>query len=201
MITSRLAVSVSTVLALAAFACSSAPSTDIGTGTPTKNATKTGDKPGTGNSTGTTPGGNTTDPAPSTPLQDTKACGQKTTSKACGDCCLASAPTALDAADQVWGECICAATACQTECSASICSTTDTQAAPTAACDSCLMAKGQACEDKAATTCDADPKCKAAHACIVTNCDPIAQKEAAAAGSGAMPETLRAARLTSYRQQ
>jgi hypothetical protein len=199
MITSRLAVSLSTVLALAAFACSAAPTTDTGTGTPTKNATKTGDKTGNDTSTGATPGGNT-DPAPSTPLQDTNACGQKTTSQACGDCCLASAPTALDAADQVWAECACAATACQTECSASICSTTDNQNQPTAACESCLQAKGPACEEKAAATCDADPKCKTAEACLVTNCDPIAQKEGAG-GNGAMPATLRAARLTSYRQQ
>lgn len=183
----RFVVGLSTVLALAAFACSSsAPDTGLGSGskddTPPSSAKKADDKTTTSDTDKTTP-------APSTPLSDDKACGAKPTADACGDCCIAKSPAAYDAASEVGYDCICAATACQTACAESICATAENQNAPTAACEACLDTNGQTCEDKFVAACNANADCKAVESCMVTACAPIADKEAAA-GGGATPKVL-----------
>lgn len=196
--TSRAVLVLSSFLALAAFACSSAtPDTGTGAGdksdTPTSGK-KTGDKAPT---TDTSP----TTPAPSTPLADSAACGSKPTSEACGDCCIAKNPTAYDAAGEVGYTCMCAAAACQTACAESICAATDNQNTPTAACKTCIDANAKTCDDKAAAACAANADCKVVQDCFTTSCDPIAAKENAA-GGGATPKLFsgraaatRAARL------
>ena len=128
------------------------------------------------------------DPAPSTPLSDDKACGAKATADACGECCVAKAPAAYEAAEEVFFDCICAATACQTACSESLCATAENQNAPTAACEACLETNGQACDDKATAACDANADCKSVSTCYEASCQPIAEKEAA--GGGATPKVL-----------
>ena len=183
----RFAVGLSTLLALAAFACSSsAPDTGLGSGskddTPPSSAKKADDKTTTSDTDKTTP-------APSTPLSDDKACGAKATSEACGECCVAKAPAAYEAAEQVFFDCICAATACQTACGESLCATAENQNAPTAACEACLETSGQACDDKATAACDANADCKSVSACYTASCAPLAEKEAAA-GGGATPKVL-----------
>ncbi len=192
---SRFVVGLSTVLALAAFACSGAsPDTSVGSGT---KSAKT-PTPAKGDDTSST--ADPTTPGPSTALSDTSACGSKPTSEACGDCCLAKTPTAFDAADDAGYACICAATACQTACAESICAAADNQNEPTAACKTCLDTSGPACDDKANAICDASADCKAASACMTTSCAPIAAKENP--GGGATPKVLTARISTrSIRQQ
>ena len=164
---SRFAVCLSACVALAAFACTAATTTVPGGtssgGTPTSKDA--------GDGTPTTDAGNTdAAPAPS----DQAACGKRATAQDCDDCCIATDPAAYDAADQVWSDCICAATACQTACVASICAAADNQNEPTAACQTCLDSKGDACNQKAGATCDANAACKAVDTCRATYCDALA---------------------------
>jgi hypothetical protein len=197
---SRFAVCLSTFVALAAFACSSAPP-ETGSEKPSSEKAPSNKKADDKNATSDT---SKNDPEPSKPLSDTSACGQKATAQECGDCCLAKTPTALDASDKIFGDCMCAAATCETVCSASACAAADNQNQPTAACETCLKTNGQACEDKAKAACDADAECKAADACLATSCAALEQKEGAAGGNGgaAMRTTLSArAALASARQR
>ena len=174
----RLAVSLVTALALAAFACSSAPpDTGTGTGTGTKTKTPSGSSTSQSPTDPSSPTNPTTPTTPTTPLTDTAACGMKATSKECSDCCVQKTPTALDASDKIYGDCICAATTCATACVDSVCAMADNTNTPTAACKTCLDTNDQMCGDKAGAACDADATCKAASACLQTACDPIAAKE------------------------
>lgn len=190
---SRFAVAFSTLVALAAFACSSAPESSIPSSSkdssPPSSAKKNDD---------TKSDTSKTTPEPETPLSDTSECGKKTTAQACGDCCIAKNPAAWDAADEVAYTCICAATACQTACAASICATADNQNEPTAECKTCLDTNGQSCDDKATASCDANADCKAIEACLTTSCDPIADKEDQSGGGQmrAMQRTLKARAAT-----
>jgi hypothetical protein len=193
---SRLAVCLSSFVALAAFACSSAPVETGGADKPSTKAPAGSKNTDKETSTDT----DKTDTEPSKPLSDTAACGQKATAQACGACCLEKTPEALDASDKVYGDCVCAPTACGTECAASYCSEKENQNEPTAACNTCLDAKEPACGDKADAVCNADPACKAADACLVTSCKPLADKEQAAAGGGMKSLNLRAAKAASRRR-
>jgi hypothetical protein len=172
----RFTVGLSTFLALAAFACSSSAPDPIGSGSknddPPSSAKKTDDKSAKTDT-------DTTTPAPSTPLSDTSECGKKATAEACGDCCIAKNQAAFDAAGEVGYACICAATTCQTACAESICAAADNQNEPTAACKTCLDANDQTCNDKATAACDANADCKAIDSCLMTSCEPLAQKEGA----------------------
>lgn len=176
-ITSRFAVSLASVIALAAFACSSAqPDTGLSDSKPTGSKTPAPAKDDDSKATDTSPS------EPTQPLDDSKACGSKATAQECGECCLAKKPTAFDAADQIFFDCICAATACATACSDSVCATADNDNEPNAACKTCLDAQEPACDTKAGAACDADADCKAAEACLASSCDPIAEKEEKAGG-------------------
>lgn len=197
--TSRLAVGLSTFVALAAFACSGS-SSDTGLGGSSKNeappppAKKADDKTATTDTDKTTP-------APEAPSADGSECGKKATSDACADCCIAKNPAAYDAAGKVGFDCICAATTCQTACAESVCAAADNQNEPTAACKTCLDANDQSCQDKTIAACDANADCKAIDACLTSACDPIAQKEGSA-GGGATPKvfSVRGATRASRRQ-
>jgi hypothetical protein len=195
---SRLAVGLSSLLALAAFACSGAPSdTGLGTGSKDEAPPTTAKKTGNGATASDT---SKTSPAPSTPLADDAACGTKTTSQACGECCIAKNPAAFDAANEVAFTCICAATTCLTACADSVCAATDNQNTPTAACTACLDTNGKTCDDKATAACDASTDCKAIEACLTTSCDPIAAKEGAAGGATPKVLSARAAMRSSHPQ-
>ncbi|MDB4934519.1 MAG: hypothetical protein JWP87_1491 [Labilithrix sp.] len=190
---SRLAVVLSSIVALGAFACSSAPP-DTGADK-SSGETKTAPKKAGNDTTADT---GTSTPEPSTPLSDTAACGQKATAKECGDCCLAKTPTAFDAADDEYFGCLCAATACATACAASVCATADNQNEPTAACNTCLDTNEETCGKKADAICAANADCKAADACMATSCEPLAKKEEAAAGGGGMKTlSVRASKVSS----
>jgi len=183
---SRFAVGLSTFIALAAFACSGA-STDTGLGTGSKNEAPTGTAKKADDTAPTTDTSKTS-PTPQAPAADSAECAKKATAQDCGDCCIAKNPAAWDAAGEVGYACICAATTCQTACAASICAAADNQNEPTAACKTCLDANDQACQDKSIAACDANADCKAIDACMMTACEPIAQKEGN--GAGGTPKVL-----------
>lgn len=169
---SRLAVSLATLLALAAFACSSSVPDTIGNG---ESKTKTPSGPAKGANDQNPADKPAGDPAPTTPakpLDDAGECGKKADAQTCGDCCIAKAPDAWDAADKVYFDCICAATTCQTQCAESVCAAADNENEPTAACKTCLDANDQTCGDKANAACDANAACKAIDACLTSQCDP-----------------------------
>ncbi len=179
------ALCLSSFVALAAVACSGAPDP-----TPTsssKKASTAGDTntPSTGSKTPAASNNGSSSspstPAPSTPLADTSACGKKADAMACGDCCLAGTPTALDAANKAEGDCYCAAAACQTACAASVCSNTDNMNAPAAACTTCLDAHDMECGAKFDAACTS-AECKAADSCLATQCDPLAMKMGGGSG-------------------
>jgi hypothetical protein len=181
------ALCLSSFVALAAVACSGAPD-PIPTSS-SKKASTAGDNARTPSGS-TTPAASDssspsspTTPATSTPLSDTSTCGKKADAQACGDCCLAGSPTALDAADQAEGDCMCAATACQAACLASVCSDTANMNQPTAACETCLDAHQPECAAKFDATCNPDAACKAAISCLTTQCDPLAAMMGGSSGS------------------
>lgn len=91
--------------------------------------------------------------------------------QACFDCCTADDVDATKAADDAFGSCVCGANGvCRTECATDICSD-DPNAQPTQACETCLKQKAGGCKTAATSACDADPKCKAAVACLQAACD------------------------------
>jgi len=184
---SAFALCLSSFVALAAVACSGAPdpaptssskkASTAGDNTKTPSGSKT---PAADNSSPSSP----STPAPSAPLADTSACGKKADAQACGDCCLAGTPTAVDAADKAEGDCMCAASACQTACAASVCSDTDNMNQPTAACETCLDAHQPECAAKFDATCNPDAACKAAVSCVTTQCDPLAAMTGGSSSGG-----------------
>jgi hypothetical protein len=183
---SRLGVTLATLVALATFACSgaSAPSQDTGSGTGSQKKASTSKTGGTASDTGGSGDNKTaqdmTTPPPKTGTDTSglaATCAKKTTSQDCGQCCLGTTPNALDASDKVFGDCMCAPTACATQCAASVCSTMQNMNQPTAECSTCLQNNEMACGAKADATCNADAACKAAESCYETACAPIEAKE------------------------
>lgn len=172
---SRLAVSLASLVALAAFACSGAPpASDIGQGdtkAKDKAPSSAGKTPSGSTPAPTTPGGDTTKP-PVTPLEDDNACGKKPDAMTCEDCCFAKAPTAFDAADKAYFDCLCAPTTCATDCAASVCADKENENEPTAACKACLDKNEDSCDAKAGAVCEGSAACKAVDACLATQCDP-----------------------------
>jgi hypothetical protein len=195
------ALCLSSFVALAAVACSGAPdpiptssskkASTAGEDTKTPSGTKT---PAAGNNS--SPSSPTT-PAPSTPLSDTSACGKKADAQACGDCCLAGSPTALDAADKAEGDCMCATAACQTACAASVCSDTANMNEPTAACGTCLDAHQQECSAKFDAACTS-AECTAAISCLTTQCDPLSAMTGGSSGSSGSSGGAFAARSAAF---
>ena len=180
----RVAVVLSSFVALAAFACSSAAPAGLESNKDPK-AGETADKDGK-----TKPGTETdTSPTtPTTPLSDNAECGKKTTSQECGDCCSAKSPDADKIAVDAFTSCLCQTPgACKTECAESLCSAgAGEKKEPTEACYTCLDTNGvgDACDANANTACEGDANCKALDACYASACDPIYEKEEAAADGG-----------------
>ncbi|CAN5754109.1 hypothetical protein BH11MYX4_BH11MYX4_06020 [soil metagenome] len=163
---SLLAVTLSSIIAVAAVACSAAPAptadeqSDVKSKTPAKSADN-------GTSKGTDP----TTPAPTTPTSD--ACGKKGSYDACFDCCYEKSPAELDKSDAVFRACICEAPgACKADCGDTLCGT-DPSKQPSAACETCLSANAAPCDDKAAAACDASAGCKLVDSCLQTECAPL----------------------------
>jgi hypothetical protein len=106
------------------------------------------------------------------------------------------APTALDAADQAEGDCMCAAAACGTACSASVCSATDNMNMPTDACNTCLDSHANECLAKFDAACTS-ADCKAVIACFTTQCDPL-DTMAGGSSSGASGSAAIGAKARSF---
>ena len=165
---SLLAVTLSSILAVAAVACSAAPAptadeqSDVKSKAPAKSADN-------GASNGTDP----TTPAPTTPAPTSDACGKKGSYDACFDCCYEKSPAELDKSDAVFRACICEAPgACKADCGDTLCGT-DPSKQPSAACETCLDANAAPCDDKAAAACDASAGCKLVDSCLQTECAPL----------------------------
>jgi hypothetical protein len=107
-----------------------------------------------GNNGGTQSDGGTT---------PTNACAASTTRDECGQCCDEQNPAAVDAWGALWDACVCAPTACATQCGTSYCGPAGD--APTAECSDCISANTSACTTKANTACPGDTKCAPLTAC------------------------------------
>ena len=169
-VASPLAVILSTVAALAAVACRAAPEapgsldSDVKGTVPPAKADKGKSSGSSGSSGSTTP-----TPTPITPDPTAGTCSAKADGQACFDCCVAKGDVkAHDAVEEIYFSCVCAATACATQCAASVCG--DTQAAPTAECDACLKTNDAACFKKADAACEASAGCKGISACGKSEC-------------------------------
>jgi hypothetical protein len=154
-------------LALVLFACSSeSPTSSVkGPSTAAQNQNdddddKTPSNPGSTNTPSTS--SDPTDPAPAAGGQ----CGSQAKAEACFSCCD---PTqkAFEAADKSYGDCICAAAKCGTQCAQTACNAANpTEPAQNDACDTCLMQNADACGQAADAVCDADANCKKAADCV-----------------------------------
>jgi hypothetical protein len=196
---SCIALCLSSFVALAAIGCSGAdpvPTSSSKKASTAADSTRTPSgstqAPAANNSSSSDP----TTPAPSTPLSDTSACGKKADAMTCDDCCVAMAPTALDAADQAEGDCMCAAAACQTACSASVCSATDNMNMPTDACNTCLDSHTTECLAKFDAACTS-AECKSVVSCMTTQCDPLAAKSGGSS-SGSSGSAAQGAKARSF---
>lgn len=160
---SRLAVTLASVIASAAVACSAAPApttSEQDKAVTTKTPTKSPDA--------SAPPAADTDPT--TPTPTAGECSKKADGDACFDCCYAKAPAAYDAVEEVFAACICQAPgACKTDCADSFCGT-DATKEPSAACSTCLKANAPTCGPKADAACEASAGCKAVEACARTEC-------------------------------
>jgi len=107
----------------------------------------------------------------------------------CGECCSTKSPGAAKIANDAFDACLCQTPgACKTECAESFCGgAAGADKEPTEACWTCIDSNGvgDACDVKADTACDGDAACKALDACHASACDPIFEKEEAAADGGA----------------
>lgn len=169
-VASPVAVLLSTLAALAAVACSAAPDAPGSLDSDVK-STDPPVKTGGGSPSGSS---GTTTPTP-TPIPTAGTCSAKADGQACFDCCVAKGDVkAHDVVEEVYFSCVCAATACATQCAASVCG--DTQAAPTAECDACLEANDKGCFAKADAACEASAGCKAISACGKSECSNFAKE-------------------------
>lgn len=156
-------------LALVLFACSSeSPTSSVkGPSTAAQNQNdddddKTPAKPGSTSSNTPSSSSDPTDPAPAAGGQ----CASQAKAEACFDCCDPS-KTAFEASDKAYGDCICAAAKCGTQCAQTACNAASPkEPAQGDACDTCLMQNSDACGQSAASICDADANCKKASECV-----------------------------------
>lgn len=154
-------------LALVLFACSSeSPTSSVkGPSTAAQNQNdddddKTPSKPGNTASNDPASSSDPTEPAGG------GQCASQAKAEACFNCCDPS-QKAFEAADKSYGDCICAAAKCGTQCAQTACNAANpTEPAQNDACDTCLMQNSDACGQAAAAVCDADANCKAAEACV-----------------------------------
>jgi hypothetical protein len=193
-----IALCLSSFVAFAAIGCSGAA--DPVPTSSSKKASTAGDSTKAPNGSTNAPAGNGstatggTAAASSTPLSDSAACGKKADAMTCDDCCVATSPMALVAADQAEGDCMCAAAACQTACSASVCAASDNMNQPTDACFTCLDSHQAECSAKFDAACTS-AECKAVVSCMATQCDPLATMAGGSSGGGS--SGARVARETS----
>ena len=156
-------------LALVLFACSSeSPTSSVkGPSTAAQNQNdddddKTPSKPGSTASNDPASSSNPTDPAPAGGGQ----CASQAKAQGCFDCCDPS-QKAFEAADKAFGDCICAAAKCGTQCAQTACNAANpAEPAQGDACDTCLQANVDACDTVAGDVCDKDANCKTASACV-----------------------------------
>jgi len=167
---SRLAVMLSSILALAAVACSAAPTPTDAEQADVKSKTSAKPAPTGGDASSDT---DPTTPTPTTPAPTGDACGKKGSYDACFDCCYAKAPAELDKSEAVFKSCICEAPgACKADCGDTLCGT-DPSKPPSAACETCLNTNAAPCDEKAAAACDASAGCKTVDSCLQTECAPL----------------------------
>ena len=183
----RAAVSLAAVIALTAFACSSAPVANDGEGSDSKLVDKKKDKDTDGDTkTDTDPTTPTTPTKPSgEPLKDDGACGKQTTGDACATCCEAKSPGAMDAANDVFLAHICQASTCNTACDGALCGTANENAELTEACFTCIDTNYEAAETKATAECAKTAGCKLVNSCLETSCGPLFEKEGGNGADGA----------------
>lgn len=155
-------------LALILFACSSeAPSGSVkGTSTPAPvagddDADDESQSPRSGE-TGTSANADATDPAPAG-----GQCGSQAKAKACFACCDPS-KNAFEAAHKSFGDCICGAAKCATQCAQTFCNANPSEPQQGDACDTCLAQHVEACDQGAAEVCEKDASCKKAAECVET---------------------------------
>jgi hypothetical protein len=155
-------------LALVLFACSSeSPTSSTKSPTSAQNQNDDDDdgtpsKPGSTSSPDPSQSSDPTDPAPAGGGQ----CASQAKAQACFDCCDPS-KNAFEAADKAFGDCICAAAKCGTQCAQTACNQANpTEPAQGDACDTCLQANGEACDQTAGDVCDKDANCKKASECV-----------------------------------
>lgn len=145
-------------LALVLFACSSeAPTASTKSPTSSQNPNggddKTPAKPGS-KASDTSSSSDPTDPAPAA-----GACGSAAKMDACYECCeKAAPPSAIELLQKSFGDCMCAADKCGTQCAQSAC--VDKEPTQGDACDTCIQAQFEACDTAAATACEANADCK-----------------------------------------
>jgi len=91
-------------------------------------------------------------------------CAAQTTGSACLSCCVGTAQSAYDLANNAFGMCVCQTPGtCAAQCAASFCNGQAQTAGD--ACDTCLNGATQ-CQQQANTACNANPTCAAVTQCI-----------------------------------
>lgn len=155
-------------LALVLFACSSeSPTSSVkGPSTAAQNQNDDDDKaPPSPGSTATNDPASSSDPTDPAPAGGGQ-CASQTKAEACFTCCDPS-QKAFEAADKSYGDCICAAAKCGTQCAQTACNAANpAEPAQGDACDTCLAQNSDACGQAAAAVCDADANCKKASECV-----------------------------------
>ena len=101
-----------------------------------------------------------------------KTCSISQGIDACYECCEANHPGGAEPYDETLRTCLCAASACATECAESVCATTPTDPVEGDACSTCIN-DAVDCEAKAGAACDASAACTALAECIdASGCEP-----------------------------
>lgn len=114
--------------------------------------------PTSGNASNTGSSTNPTEPATS------GSCGSQTKLDACFECCEKEAgPAAIEVLQKAFGDCMCAPAKCGTQCAQSACA--DKEPAQGDACDTCIQAQFEACDQVAITACEGDATCKKLFTC------------------------------------
>jgi hypothetical protein len=164
---SRLAVTLASIIAFAAVACSAAPAPVSELDAPKNKApSKTDDSDSPTTET------NPTNPAPgpSTPAPASGECGKKADGDACFECCYQKSPAEIDKVEEIFAACICTTPgACKADCADTYCSANN-DTPPSAACEACLNTNAAPCKEKADVACKASPACMAFDACAESEC-------------------------------
>ena len=99
-------------------------------------------------------------------------CSKDQGADACFECCEAKNPNGAPAYDQAMRTCLCAASACATQCAESVCAATPTEPTDGDDCSTCIDDEVE-CEAQAEAACAANAACSALAACIEeSDCEP-----------------------------